>query len=329
MESKELKNKNSWHIGTMSDLMKSAVAGRVLADLADEDDRIYVLTADIAYSNNTIEFARRHPDRFFNLGIAEQNMVSVAAGLATTGTIPYAGTFASFLALLCCEHIRTDLAYTNLPVRLLSSHAGISFGYYGTSHHATEDIGIMRSIANLTIISPADGYSLEQALRQTVDMEGPIYFRLGRGRDPVIYGPDDTWEFGKVSVLRKGGDATLFATGIMTAAAVEASEALAEQGINITVVDVHTLKPLDRENVLSLIGTTPVTFVAEEHNTYSGLASIIADLLVDEGLFGKRFERIGFPSDKYALIAAPYHLYRHYGLDAQGVVDTIKRVLAA
>ena len=153
-----------------------------LADIADKDERIEVLTADLAYSNGTIEFARRHPDRFYNIGIAEQNMVSIAAGLATCGTIPYVSTFASFLGLLCCEQIRTDLAYPNLPVRLLSHHAGISMGYYGTSHHATEDIGIMRSIANVKIISPADGYSIEQALYQTVDTEGPIYFRLGRGR---------------------------------------------------------------------------------------------------------------------------------------------------
>ena len=313
----------------MANSTNSAVAGQVLANMADKDNRIHVLTADIANSNGTIAFAERHPDRFYNLGIAEQNMVSVAAGLATTGAIPYVGTFASFISLLCCEQVRTDLAYTNLPVRLLASHAGISFGYYGTSHHATEDIGVMRSIANLTIISPADAHSLEQALQQTVDLEGPIYFRLGRGRDPEIYMAEDNWEFGKVSVLRTGSDATILATGIMTAAAVEASKILSEQGLNITVVDVHTIKPLDEENVLRLLEEAPHIFVAEEHNTHSGLSSIIADLMVDEGLSGKRLNRIGFPSDEYALIAAPYHLYRHYGLDAQGVADRVLSTLSS
>lgn len=323
----ELKDKKSWHIGIMLQSMNSAVAGRVLADIADKDERIHVLTADLAFSNGTIAFARRHPDRFYNIGIAEQNMVSIAAGLASCGDIPYVGTFASFLGLLCCEQIRTDLAYPNMPVRLLSHHAGISMGYYGTSHHATEDIGIMRSIANVKIISPADGYSTEMALRQTVDTEGPIYFRLGRGRDPEVYAPGESWEFGKLKILREGSDATIFSTGIMTAASVEAADALKERGINVTVADVHTIVPLDKEGILNLIEASDHIFVAEEHNTYSGLASIIADALVDEGIGNKRINRIGFPSDEYSLIAAPYHLYTHYGLDAEGVAKRVRETL--
>lgn len=323
----EMQNKESWHLGMLRTQAHSAIAARVLSELADHDARICVLTADLGFSNRTVEFSQHHPARFFNLGIAEQNMVSVAAGLATTGMIPYVATFASFLGLLCCEHIRTDCAYPNLPVRLLGHHAGISLGYYGTSHHATEDIGIMRSIANLKIVCPADAYSLEQALRQTVDVEGPIYFRLGRGRESDVYQAGEPWDYGKVNVLRKGGDGVIFANGIMVSAARQAAESLAPDGINLTVADLHTIQPFDVEGVLSLIEETKTVFVAEEHNTRTGVATAIADAIVDNGISGVKLVRIGFPSDEYSAIAAPYHLYQHYGLDAAGVAERVRQTL--
>jgi transketolase len=322
-----LREKESWHLGMIPKQAPAFIAGRVLADLADTDERIVVLTADLGFSNRTIEFAQRHPDRFFDLGIAEHNMVSVAAGLAACGAIPYVGTFASFLALMCCEQIRTDLAYPNLPVRLLSHHAGISLGYYGTSHHATEDIGIMRSMANLKIVCPSDAYSLEQALRQTVDLEGPIYFRLGRGRDPDVYRPGDKWEFGKISVLRNGKDALLLSNGIMVPAAREAAERLAKDGIELTVADLHTLQPLDTEGLLSLVKKHGTVFVAEEHNTREGVATIVADTIIDAGINDVRLVRIGFPPDEYATIGPPYYLYQHYGLDATGLAERIRSAL--
>lgn len=322
-----LSEQESWHLGMLRTQAHSAIAARVLSDLADGDERIAVLTADLGFSNRTVEFSYRHPDRFFNMGIAEQNMVSVAAGLATVGYVPYVATFASFLGLLCCEHIRTDLAYPSLPVRLLGHHAGISLGYYGTSHHATEDIGIMRAIANLKIVCPADAYSLEHALRQTVDVEGPIYFRLGRGREADAYAEGEPWEFGKVSVLRHGGDGVLFANGIMVAAARAAAETLAQKGIDLTVVDLHTIQPFDVEGVLSLIESTRHVFVAEEHNTRTGVATAVADAMVDAGVAGVKLHRIGFPPDEYSVIAAPYYLYRHYGLDADGVAARVSAAM--
>lgn len=322
-----LRDQESWHLGMLRTQAHSAIAARVLADLADQDDRIAVLTADLGFSNRTVEFSYRHPDRFFNMGIAEQNMVSVAAGLATVGYIPYVATFASFLGLLCCEHIRTDLAYPNLPVRLLGHHAGISLGYYGTSHHATEDIGIMRAIANLKIVCPADAYSLEHALRQTVDVEGPIYFRLGRGREADAYREGEAWEFGKVSVLRQGSDGVVFANGIMVAAARAAADTLAQEGIDLTVADLHTIQPFDVEGVLSLIEGMRHVFVAEEHNTRTGVATALADTLVDTGVSGVKLHRIGFPPDEYSAIAAPYYLYQYYGLDADGVAARVRAAL--
>lgn len=325
----ELQDKESWHLGMLRTQAHSAIAARVLADLADQNERIMVLTADLGFSNRTVEFSYRHPTRFFNLGIAEQNMVSVAAGLATTGAIPYVATFASFLGLLCCEHIRTDLAYPNLPVRLLGHHAGISLGYYGTSHHATEDIGIMRSIANLKIVCPADAYSLEQALQQTVNVEGPIYFRLGRGREADAYKPGEPWEYGKISVLRKGTDGVLFANGIMVTAARQAAETLATEGISLTVADLHTIQPFDTEGVLSLIEESRNVFVAEEHNTRGGVATAVADTIVDARIDGVKLVRIGFPPDEYSEIAAPYYLYQYYGLDAAGVAERVRSTLNA
>lgn len=324
-----LQEKESWHLGMLRTQAHSAIAARVLSELADEDERIAVLTADLGFSNRTVEFSQRHPERFFNMGIAEQNMVSVAAGLATVGYVPYVATFASFLGLLCCEHIRTDLAYPNLPVRLLSHHAGISLGYYGTSHHATEDIGIMRAIANLKIVCPADAYSLEAAIRQTVDVEGPIYFRLGRGREADAYQDGESWEFGKVSVLREGRDGVIFANGIMVAAARQAASTLATEGIDLTVADLHTIQPFDTEGVLSLIEGVSNVFVAEEHNTRTGVATAVADALIDAGMAGVKLTRIGFPPDEYSAIAAPYYLYQHYGLDAEGVAGRVRGVMGS
>jgi transketolase len=322
-----LHEKESWHLGMIPTQAHSFVAGKVLADLADKDDRIVVLTADLGYSNRTIEFAKLHRDRFIDLGIAEHNMISVAAGLAASGAIPYVATFASFLALLCCEQIRTDLAYPNLPVRLISHHAGISLGYYGTSHHATEDIAVMRSMANMKIVCPVDPYSLEQSLRQTVDVEGPIYFRIGRGRDTDIYRPGDQWEFGKIRLLRNGKDGLVISNGIMVAAASQAADLLAKEGIELTVADLHTLRPLDSAALLSLLKQHKTVFVAEEHNTFGGVATIVADAMVDAGVTDVQLVRIGFPSDQYAIVGPPYYLYKYYGLDAAGVAARIRKTL--
>jgi len=324
----KFRDRESWHLGTISNLTRSFVAGQVLSDIADKDDRIVILNADLGHANRTIEFAERHPERYFNMGIAEHNMVSAAAGLASTGFIPYIGTFASFLGILCCEQIRTDLAYPNMPVRLLSHHAGISLGYYGTSHHATEDIGIMRSMANMKIVCPADAYSLEQALQQTVDLEGPIYFRLSGGDDPDVYRPGDEWKYGKIQILREGKDATILANGMMVHPSLEASKKLYESGIDVRVADVHTVMPLDETTLKSILHKTPIIFVAEDHNTRSGVATAIADVIVDSQIDGIKLVRIGFPSDEYAIIGAPYHLYQHYGLTTAGLEARVRKELS-
>ena len=177
----------SWDLAGMELLSTSAVAGKVLAAMGDEDPDIVVLTADLKFSNQTVDFERAHPERFINVGISEQHMVTMAAGMASVGMKPYVATFAPFVGLLAGEHIRTDLAYPGLPVRIIAHHAGIAIGFYGTSHHATEDLGLMRSIAGLTVVCPCDATATEAALRQTADLAGPVYFRVGRGRDVDVY----------------------------------------------------------------------------------------------------------------------------------------------
>jgi transketolase len=316
----------SWNLLTSASLTRSFVAGGTLAELADADPRIVVLGADLKYSNRTSDFAERHPGRFFNLGIAEQNMMSVAAGMASFGLIPYVGTFASYAGLLCAEQIRTDLAYTGMRVRVLAHHAGISLGYYGTSHHATEDVAILRSIAGVTVVAPCDARSLDAALRQTVEVPGPVYLRLGRGRDPDVYQPGTIggWRLGRANWLVDGADLAVLAYGMTVAPALEAARAAAADGVAVAVADMHTLKPLDSAAVARAARARKGILVVEEHNTIGGLATAVADVLADQGI-AARLHRIGIP-DEYAPVGPPTHLYRHYGLDAPGILARIREL---
>ena len=321
----------SWDLAGMAKLSQSFVAGKVIASMADEDPDIVVITADMKFSNMTVDFEQVHPDRFINVGISEQHMVSMAAGMASVGMKPYIGAFAPFVGLLGGEQIRTDLAYPGLPVRILAHHAGIAIGFYGTSHHATEDLGLMRSIAGLTVVCPCDATATEAALRQTADLPGPVYFRLGRGRDVDVYDalPEGTWRFGEAAVLREGSDLTIVANGITVSGALEAAEVLAGEGVAVSVIDAHTVRPFDGATIAAHAGRSGRLLVAEEHNVVGGVASACAETLVEHGLAGVKMERIGMPADEYSLIGPPTHLYRHYGMDAAGIEAKARELLAA
>lgn len=321
---------HSWDLEDSERLSRSMVAGETLADLADADERIIVLTADLKYSSRTIDFERRHPSRFFNVGIAEQNMMSMAAGMATFGYVPYVATFASYASLLCAEQLRTDLAYPNLPVRVIAHHAGIALGFYGTSHHATEDLGLLRSMANMTVACPCDAASTRRVLADTVDLPGPVYLRLGRGREPDVYPPGAPGlEIGRLGRLRDGDDLTIVANGTAVAPALEAAERLARDRIHAAVLDAHTVRPFDADGLRKAVATSGRLLVAEEHNVIGGVASACADALVDGGVGGTRMIRAGMPADEYALIGPPTVLYRHYGLDAEGLVARARELLGA
>ncbi|ANN77555.1 transketolase family protein [Bordetella flabilis] len=292
-----------------------------LIDLTRAGHPVVAGSADLQHSNGLSRYAEAYPDRYIQFGISEQNMVSVAAGLATTGHMPFVATFASFLGLLCCEQIRMDVAYTRLPVRLIGHHTGISLGFYGTSHHATEDISTMRAIAGLTVVSPADGPQLAAAIRASVDWPEPIYFRIGRGRDPQVYAPDVPFAFGKAIVHAAGTDATLVACGITVKAALDAAAALREQGYSIGVIDMPTIKPLDRDAILAASRQAPLLMTVEEHNILGGLGSAVAEVLAEAGT-GARLVRHGI-YDEYSLIAPPTTLYAHYKLDADGIREMV------
>ncbi|KUM28682.1 transketolase [Mesorhizobium loti] len=296
-----------------------------LIELVEDGHPIMVGTADLQYSNGLVRFAQRFPERFTQFGISEQNMVSAAAGIATTGAMPFVATFASFLALLCCEQIRTDVAYSALPVRLIGHHAGISLGFYGTSHHATEDLAIMRSIADLTVVAPADGPQLAAAIKASVNHARPIYFRIGRGQEPVVYDNGVDFQFGKAIAHGGGSELTIIACGQMVHPSREAFHALRSAGKSVGLIDMHTIKPLDTKAVLAAAARSRIILTVEEHNVLGGLGGAVAEVLAEAGS-PARLIRHGI-RDEYSLIAPPTHLYRHYRLDAPGIEATVIEAL--
>lgn len=321
--------RGSW---TLLDLLEQAPGLLALSDslieLADAGHPVVALTGDLKYSNGLVRFAERHPDRFFNMGISEQNMVTTAAGMATTGLIPFVADFASFLALLCCEQIRTDIAYSKLPVRLIAHHAGITFGFYGTSHHATEDLAIMRSIADLTVIAPTDAAMLSATIKASIAHERPMYIRIGRGREPDVYGAPDLagFEIGRAIWHERGEAATVIATGSMVAPSLAAVRDLREQGIDVGLLDLHTLKPLDGEAVREAAATSSLLITVEEHTVIGGLGGAVAEYLTENAL-AVRLHRHGI-HDTYSLIGPPTHLYQHYKLNMAGIRNVITNQLA-
>lgn len=317
-------DRSSDHITAAS--VPAFVLGEELAELADSDPRIVVLTADLAGANRSSDFAARHPERFFNMGIAEKNMITTAAGMAASGAVAYAATFASFCALLGAEQIRTDCAYPGVPVRVVGHHSGMSMGFYGSSHHALEDLGMMRSIADLTVVCASDANALRAVLRRSVDHPGAMYLRLGRGRDPQVYDTVPDLEIGRAIRLREGDDVAVLATGSEVHPALEAAELLAARGISARVVDVHTLAPIDVAEVVHACGLDAVVTV-EEHNITGGLGSAVAEILADRHL-AVPLLRHGVP-DTFVLIGPPAALYDHYRLDARGIAAVVERFLGS
>lgn len=311
--------------GTPAKAMPAFILGEELADLADRDPRIVVATADLANSSRARDFANRHPDRFIDFGIAERNMITAAAGLASCGMVPYVATFAAFCGILAAEAIRTDCAYPRMPVRIIGHHSGISMGFYGTSHHSLEDIGMMRTIADLTVVCAADANQLRAILRASVDHPGAMYIRLGRGRDAEVYSevPAD-FRFGTATTLREGRDLTIIATGSQVHASLAAADAMKAEGKSVRVIDMHTVKPLDVEAVKAAAAETAAILTVEEHNIIGGLGSAVAEVIA--GGPAIPFRRHGV-NDEFSLIGPPAALYAHYGLDAEGVARVARELL--
>jgi transketolase len=318
----------SWQL---TDLLSQAPGFHALSDtlceLVDEGVPISVLTADLKYSNGLVRFEERHPKLFHQFGISEQNMVSAAAGMASVGRHVYASTFASFLALLCAEQIRTDIAYTKLPVRLVGHHTGVTLGFYGTSHHATEDLAIMRSMANMMVLAPADPGQLRAMVRALAAEDSPAYLRVGRGRDPQVYTDAELsgFQLGKAMQIVAPADLSVIATGSMVAPSKPAVETLAAEGITVGLLDMHTIKPLDVDAVREVASRSKTILTVEEHNVLGGLGSAVAEVVA--GLSDSaRLVRHGV-EDEYAPVGPPTHLYKHFGLDAAGIEARIRREL--
>jgi transketolase len=319
-------DERSWDMVVSLGLSKQLSTGRTLLDLAAEGhDDIVVCTADLGRPTQVAGFGQAYPDRYFNFGIAERNMIGAAAGLATMGLTPVISNYSFFLALMGVENIRNDICYTNLPVKMVGTHSGIAMGFYGTSHHCCEDIGALRTIANLTLMAPCDGTALASALRTNIKHPGPIYFRCGRGREAPIYDQPFNFRIGGSNTLREGAHATVFAIGNLVKASLDAHDILAKEGIGLTVIDMYSIRPLDKEAIRKAARVHGLLISAEEHNVTGGFGGAIAEVIAEEGL-PARLTRVGMP-DEYSILGPPTHLYRHYGLDGEGVAKAVRQAL--
>ncbi|MHC8326715.1 transketolase family protein [Pseudomonas sp. LB1P83] len=311
---------NSWQYRGLNALNPGlSYLSDALIELTKAGYPVMAGSADLQYSNGLNKFASEYPERYLQFGISEQNMVTAAAGLATCGVMPFVATFASFLGLLCCEQIRMDVAYSAQPVRLIGHHTGISLGFYGTSHHATEDIATMRSIADLAVVSPADGPQLVAAIKASATYDKPVYFRIGRGRDPIVYEDGVVFEFGKAHEHIEGEELTIIACGITVHPALAAARKMNAEGRSVGVIDMASIKPIDRDAILRAAARSKRMMTVEEHNVLGGLGAAVAEVLADEGV-GVKLKRHGI-YDEYSLIAPPTHLYQHYKLDAAGIEE--------
>lgn len=305
--------------------------GRTLVELGRENPDIVVLDADLSSSTYTKLFAKEFPERFFNFGIAEANMMGVAAGLASCGKIVFASTFAIFATQRAYNQFRQSIAYPGLNVKVAASHGGVSVGEDGTSHHCIEDIAAMRVLPGVSVVVPADAVEAREAVRALVEHVGPAYLRLGRPKIPVLYEEDYGFEgekfrfrLGEAVVLRDGDDVALVATGLMVWEALQAAEELEKQGIRAQVIDVHTIKPIDRDAILRAARKTGAVVTAEEHNIIGGLGSAVAEVLA-EG-YPVPMERVGV-RDVWTESGPWRELLKKYGLTSLDIVEAARRVI--
>jgi transketolase len=299
--------------------------GEALAELGAVNENIVVLEADLSKSTKTSDFKKVYPERFFNMGIAEQNMIGTAAGFAAAGKTPFASTFAVFAAGRAYDQIRNSIAYPNLNVKIAATHAGLTVGEDGGSHQMLEDIALMRALPNMTVIVPADGIETKQVIKAAAELEGPVYIRLGRPKVPVLFGDDYKFEIGKGVVLKEGTDVTLIGTGIMVSKAMEAAELLASEGISAAVVNISTIKPLDAELIIAQAQKTGAVVTCEEHTICGGLGSAVAEVLVEN--CPVPMARVGV-EDKFGESGLPDELLEKYGLSAYNIAAKAKAVIA-
>lgn len=312
----------------MADVIKCATRdayGSALKELGARND-ILVLDADLAKATKTIAFKKEYPEKFIDCGIAEGNMMGIAAGLATTGYTVFASSFAMFAAGRAFEQVRNSIAYPNLNVKIGATHAGISVGEDGASHQCCEDIALMRSIPNMVIINPADDVEARQAVLAAADHEGPVYMRFGRLAVPRVNSEDYKFEIGKGVTLKDGNDVTIVASGLMVAEAIEAAEMLKKEGIDARVINIHTIKPIDKDLLIKAAKETGAIVTAEEHSIIGGLGGAVCEALAEE--YPVPVIRLGV-NDTFGKSGPALELLKIYGLDAEHIVEKAKIAIKA
>ena len=292
--------------------------GEALLDLGKENKDVVVLDADLATATKTNLFAKEFPDRFFDMGIAEANMIGTAAGFATCGKIPYASTFAVFAAGRAYDQIRNSVCYPNLNVKICATHSGITVGEDGATHQMLEDISMMRTLPNMTVISTSDDAQTKWAVKEISKIKGPVYLRLARMKTSQIYDENDKFEIGKAIQIGDGTDATVFATGITVEQALIAKEKLKEKGIDIRVVDIHTIKPIDKEMIVKCAKETKKLISIEDHSIIGGLGSAISEVLTEK--YPAKLERLGI-NDTYGKSGKAEELLKYFHITAEDIVS--------
>ncbi len=297
-----------------------------LIELAEADTRVVLVSADSVMAARALPFIRRFPDRLYELGIAEQDAVAFAAGLASTGLIPYVITYAGFLTMRACEQLRTFVAYPGLKVRLIGLNGGVLGGEReGVTHQFFEDLGIVRTIAGITVVAPADANQTYRLMKEIADVDGPVYLRLGSGHEPEVYPPETAARLGMINVVRDyGRDVALFSSGFVLNRAIEAAEALERAGIHAVLADVHTLKPLDEASVTAMLLETGAAVTVEDHNVIGGLGSAICELACQEA--PAKVTRIGL-KDLYPRSGNAGALLDHYGISAAAIVQAAQTLV--
>ena len=302
------------------------VFSATLLELADKDRNIVVVTSDSRGSGKLVAFGQQLPGQLVEIGIAEQNLVGVAAGLASAGKRTFAVSPACFLTARALEQIKNDVCYSDNPVRLIGISAGVSYGALGSTHHSLHDFAVLRAINNITIVAPADNFETTEAVKLAVKLNKPLYLRFGKKAMPLL--TDDKlngFEFGKGRVIRKGSDVTIIATGETVYPALQSAEKLIQQGINTTVVSMHTIKPLDKELILQLAKDTGAILTVEEHSVNGGLGEACASLLL-QSKYNKPFKIMGIP-DEYTVTGSQTEIFDHYGLSADGIAQAVLNLL--
>lgn len=297
-----------------------------LFELAQQDERITLIVGDLGFGVVT-RFMRELPKQFVNAGVAEQNMTGLAVGMALSGKIVFTYSIANFPIFRCLEQIRNDVCYHNVNVKIVSIGGGLAYGSLGMTHHATEDLAVMRALPNMIVVAPGDPVETRLATRALVEQEGPAYLRLGRAGEPIVYTTEPNFRLGKAINLRHGNDITLISTGGLLDATVKAADHLLEQGIQARVLSMHTVKPLDIGAVETAAEETSAIFTIEEHSVIGGLGSAVAEILLEGGRRPRYFKRIGLNGNFSSIVGDQEYLLRQHGLDAAGIASTIRSVL--